>query len=127
MITGIEHLAIFSSDTAKLKDWYIKMFDFKQVYDNGKGTYFIKAQNGFMIEFIMSDKGEIPKDHTIRGLRHVAISVNPGDFESMSAKVKAANVEEITEPAVSASGVGTFFFRDPDGNVLHLLSRPTPL
>jgi len=125
MVTGIEHLAVFSSDTAKLKDWYIKMFDFEQVYDNQKGTYFLKAQNGFMIEFIMSDKGEIPQEHTLKGLRHIAIGVD--DFEGMTAKLKAEGVDVVTEPAMSDKGIGTFFFRDPDGNVLHLIYRPTPL
>ena len=127
MITGIEHLAIFSGDTAKLKDWYIKMFDFKQVYDNGKGTFFLKAQNGYMIEFCLSTAGEIPKDHTVKGLRHIAISVSVSDFEAMVAKLEAAKVEVVTKASVSDKGIGTFFFRDPDGNVLHLISRPTPL
>jgi len=127
MVTGIEHLAIFSSDTAKLKDWYIKMFDFKQVYDNGKGTYFLKAQDGFMLEFVVGNTGEIPKDHTIMGLRHIAISVGLDNFEKMVEKLKAVNVEVISEATISDKGVGTFFFRDPDGNVLHLISRKVPL
>ena len=127
MVTGIEHVAIFSSDTAKLKDWYIKMFDFKQVYDNGKGTYFLKAQNGAMLEFVMTDTGEIPKDHTLRGLRHIAISVSVNDFEKMVKKLEAANLDVVTKAAVSDKGVGTFFFRDIEGNVLHLISRSTPL
>jgi len=127
MVTGIEHIAIFSSDTAKLKDWYIKMFDFQQVYDNGKGTYFLKAQNGYMIEFVMGNKGDIPKDHTLKGIRHVAISVGLNDFESMVEKLQAVNVDVITKATISDKGVGTFFFRDPDGNVLHLISRQMPL
>ena len=125
MVTGIEHVAIFSRDTVALKDWYMEMFDFAQVYDNGKGTYFLKAQNGCMIEFILSDRGEIPSDHTLLGLRHIAIGVS--DFEGMAAKLQAANVPVITAPAVSDKGIGTFFFRDPDGNVVHLISRPQPL
>ena len=125
MVTGIEHLAIFSSDTAKLKDWYIEMFGFEQVYDNGKGAYFLKAQNGCMIEFVMSDKGGIPSDHTLKGLRHIAIGVS--DFEGMTAKLQSAKVDVVSEPAMSDKGIGTFFFRDPDGNVLHLIYRPKPL
>jgi lactoylglutathione lyase len=125
MITGIEHVAVFSSDTAKLKDWYIKMFDFKQVHDNQKGTYFLKAQNGFLIEFITSDKGDIPQGHTLRGLRHIAISVD--DFEEMTAKLQAEGVNVVIEPEITDKGVGKFFFRDPDGNVLHLIYRPIPM
>ena len=43
MIAGIEHIAVCSKDTAALKDWYIKVFGMKQVYDNGKGTYFVAS------------------------------------------------------------------------------------
>ena len=56
MITGIEHIAIFANDTKKLCDWYKEMFDFRIVYDNGKGTYFVAAEDGSMIEFCMTDK-----------------------------------------------------------------------
>ena len=49
MIAGIEHIAVCSKDTAALKDWYIKVFGMKQVYDNGKGTYFVAAADGSMI------------------------------------------------------------------------------
>ena len=127
MITGIEHVAIFSNDTAKLKDWYIKMFDLKQVYDNGKGTYFLKAKNGFMIEFVMGEDGDVPKDHTKKGLRHIAFSVSVSDFEGAVAKLQSEKVDVVTKAAISDKGIGTFFFRDPDGNVLHLISRPMPL
>ena len=125
MITGIEHIAIFSNDTARLKDWYIEMFDFKQVYDNGKGTFFLKAQNGAMIEFVSTDRGEIPPDHLLKGLRHIAISTD--DLPGTADKLKAAGVEVISEPVIFAGGIGTFFFRDPDGNALHLILRPDQL
>jgi hypothetical protein len=46
MVKGIEHLAVFAKDTEALKNWYMKMFDFSQVYDNGKGTFFLKPRMG---------------------------------------------------------------------------------
>ena len=44
MITGIEHIAVCSKNTKALTDWYVKMFGFKVVYDNGKGTYSTTSQ-----------------------------------------------------------------------------------
>ena len=122
MVKGIEHVAIFSKDTAKLKDWYISMFDFTQVYDNGKGTYFLKAQDGAMLEFVTADEDNVDKGVKIAGVRHLAINVS--DFEGMVTKL--GDVEVITPPAES-KGVKTFFFRDIDGNILHLICREKPL
>jgi len=122
MVTGIEHVAIFSKDTAKLKDWYISMFDFTQVYDNGKGTYFLKAQDGAMLEFVTADEDCLDKGVKTAGVRHLAIGVS--DFEGMVKKLEG--VEVITPPAES-KGVKTFFFRDIDGNILHLICREKPL
>jgi len=124
MVTGIEHTAIFSADTAQLKNWYMDMFGFTQVYDNGKGTYFLKAQDGAMIEFVTAEGPGVDRGAKIAGIRHLAIGVS--DFDKMLAKLQAAQVEVVTEPAESR-GIRTFFFRDPDGNVLHLIYRPTPL
>jgi len=125
MITGIEHVAIYAADTAALKDWYMKMFDFKVVYDNGKGTYFLLAPNGAMIEFVKaSEIGEKMGDK-VSSIRHLALSVD--NFEEMVDKLMAEKVEIVAEPVVSSKGIKTFFFRDPEGNVLHLIYRPEPL
>lgn len=124
MVKGIEHLAIFSKDTETLKNWYIKMFGFEQVYDNGKGTYFLKAQDGGMLEFVTAEEVSSPQRAKASGIRHIAIAVS--DFEGMVEKLMSAKVEVVSEPAES-NGIKTFFFRDIDGNVLHLIFRPNPL
>ena len=126
MVTGIEHLAIFSPNTAALKDWYVKMFDFTQVYDNGKGTYFLKAQDGAMIEFVTADAANQDKGARVAGIRHIAIAVTGDGFDGMVEKLRAEKVDVVTEP-VESNGIKTFFFRDIEGNVLHLIARPTPL
>lgn len=125
MAVGIEHIGIFSKDTETLKNWYMEMFGWKQVYDNGKGTFFLKADDGGMIEFVKSaeDGGKI--GDKVTGIRHIAISVD--DFDAMVKKLTENKVEVVTEAKVSPKGIATMFFRDPDGNVLHLINRPEPL
>jgi len=127
MVKGIEHIAIFSHNTAALKDWYMAMFDFVQVYDNGKGTYFLKAQDGAMLEFVTADGDpEGAPNARAAGIRHLAIGVCTDGFDNMVQKLRDAKVEVVTETS-DAKGVKTFFFRDIDGNVLHLIARLTPL
>lgn len=125
MIKGIEHVAIFAKDTDALKEWYIKMFEFKVVYDNGKGTYFLMAPDGAMIEFVKTTEIADPIGDKVSGVRHLALSVD--DFENMVEKLMAEGVNVVSQPSVSATGIKTFFFRDPEGNVLHLIYRPEPL
>ena len=124
MVKGIEHLAIFSNNTEVLKNWYMEMFGFTQAYDNGKGTYFLRAQDGAMIEFVMTEELQDAQSAKLSGIRHIAIAVD--DFEGMVEKLTNAKVEVVTEPTES-KGIKTFFFRDPAGNVLHLIFRPSPL
>ena len=126
MITGIEHVAIFANDTKKLSDWYVDMFDGKIVYDNGKGTYFVAFSDKSMIEFCSNESEENALTALeTPGIRHIALAVD--DFDAAVAKAKEAGVEVLKEACVAANGIGTMFFRDPEGNILHFISRPTPL
>ena len=101
------------------------MFGWKVVYDNGKGTFFLKADDGGMIEFCKTDIDGGKQDMKATGIRHIAISVS--DFDGMVKKLMDAGVKVLTEAAVNPKGIGTMFFEDPDGNVLHLINRPSPL
>ena len=127
MKVGIEHLGIFTKDSAALRDWYVKTFDWKVVYDNGTGTYFLKSDNGVMLEIMQSDIDGGSHDMKATGFRHLALSVSVEEFETIADKLKQNGVKVLTDAAVSAKGVGTMFFEDLDGNVLHLISRPSPL
>ena len=127
MKVGIEHLGIFTKDSAALRDWYVKTFDWKVVYDNGKGTYFLKSEDGVMLEIMQSEIDGGSHDMKATGFRHLALSVSVEEFETIADKLKQNGVKVLTDAAVSAKGVGTMFFEDLDGNVLHLISRPSPL
>ena len=125
MKIGIEHIAIFAKDTKALSDWYKDMFGGQVVYDNGKGTYFIAFSDKSMIEFCKADSDNVPTELSVPGIRHIALSVD--EFEPVVAKVKESGAEIITDASVNAKGIGTLFFRDPEGNILHLIYRPEPL
>lgn len=127
MILGIEHVAVCARDTKALTDWYVKMFGMAIVYDNGKGTYFVKAPDGAMIEIIQADTDAVissPKDW---GIRHFALSVSDEGFDVMVKKLKEEAVEVVTDVSVSSKGIKTFFFKDIEGNIFHLIYRPEAL
>ncbi len=127
MVKGIEHVAIFAKDTKALCDWYAGMFDLKVVYDNGKGTYFLAFESGDMIEFCMQTAENPVSGDKVGGIRHLALSVTDDGFDKMVEKLKAGGVKVVTDTSVSSKGIKTFFFKDPEGNISHLIYRPDPL
>lgn len=127
MVKGIEHVAIFAKDTKALCDWYVNMFDLKVVYDNGKGTYFAAFESGDMIEFCTQTEENPVSGDKVGGIRHLALSVTDEGFDAVVAKLKAANAPVVTDVAVSPKGIKTFFFKDIEGNISHLIYRPDPL
>ncbi|MDD6483333.1 MAG: VOC family protein [Clostridiales bacterium] len=128
MVSGIEHIAIVSHNTAELKEWYLRMFGGEIVYDNGKGTYFLAFPDGSMIEFVTASEDK-PKDvERSAGIRHIALSVNSDTFDALVPLLKADDrVEEVHDISENAKGLKTYWFKDIEGNFMHLIYRPEPL
>lgn len=123
MIQGIEHSAIASPDPASLAQWYVDTLGFVINY-RGSTAFFIKAPDGSMIEIIPAEGDRGPNTLKSPGLRHLALTVT--DFENAYATLRRRNVTFLAEPQES-KGNKVVFFTDPEGNILHLLQRATPL
>lgn len=127
MIKGIEHIGICAKDTDALKDWYVKLFGLKIVYENNKSpkTYFLYLNDGSMIEIYPSNTDAGNHDNKVQGLRHIALI--PESFDEVCKVLQEYNVEVIEDVKTSPSGVKTIFFKDIEGNIIHLIDRPEPL
>jgi len=126
---GIEHVGLVCKDTTSLAKWYAEVFGLKEVYNNKKTppTLFYKAPNGMMIEFVPTGgKTRLPSDEKDEGWRHVAIKVT--NIQSAMAKLDERRVEWVGDLKESPqTGVKARFFRDPEGNILHIIERTMPL
>ncbi len=125
MITGIEHTAIYAKDTKKLADWYAELLDGKIVYSNSNDVHFVAFADGSMIEFCPCKNTFDAPEFEDSGMRHIAFSVD--DFYEASSKIRASKAPIERDTAISSSGVKTMFFRDPEGNIIHIISRTNPL
>jgi glyoxylase I family protein len=123
MFSGIEHFAIASPNPKRLADWYVTYLEFKISYEYA-GNYFVEAQDGSLIEIIPAE-GERPGTQMrTPGLRHVAISVQ--DFDTGYKQLKSQGVIFEGEPYTN-EGNRLVFFKDADGNLVHLIHREKPL
>ena len=127
MFSGFEHTAIAAHDSKTLADWYIRIFGLQVVYDNGKvpPTYLLKAPDGSVIEILPAAPAEkIDYDQRQPGLRHLALTV--ADFDAALSYLREQGIDRFFDSRQS-EGARLIFFRDPEGNILHLMWRAQPL
>jgi glyoxylase I family protein len=127
MFSGFEHTAIAAHDSKTLADWYIRMFGLRVVHDNGKTppTYLLRAPDGTVIEILPAFSGEkIDYVQTHAGLRHLALTVS--DFDTALNYLRERGIDQFFDLRQSEESK-LIFFRDPEGNILHLLWRAKPL
>ncbi len=123
MFRGMEHTAIASPDPGKLAQWYCDHLEFQINFRYGP-FYFVKAQNGTMLELIPSEGNRGSNQMKDPGIRHLAIAID--DFDAAYEILKGKGVKFLTEPYVT-EGNRLVFFADCDGNILHLIHREKPL
>jgi glyoxylase I family protein len=123
LIKGVEHVAIATTDPQKLADWYVQNLNFSPLLDTGT-TVYIRSPNSVILEFVKADNS--PSKPRIRdaGLRHIAFAVD--NLEAAHTQLKSAGVEFEAAP-VLLPGMRLLFFRDPEGNYLHLVQRDASL
>jgi len=127
MFLGFEHFAIAACDSKALADWYIKLFGLRVVYDNGQTppTYMLKDTTGMVLEILPAGSGQkADYPQTMAGIRHIAVTVD--DMESAERELRSHGVTEFIERRY-LEDCKLLFFRDPEGNILHLMWRTKPL
>lgn len=123
MVKGIEHVAIATRDPKTLAAWYIERLNFSFVAQIGPTTY-IRDPRGAVLEFVPAETQPKPPEIRDAGLRHIAFEVD--DFDDTIRSLSNAGINFSGEPFVF-EGSRLQFFRDPEGNFLHLVKRERPL
>ena len=123
MFKGLEHTAIASPNPRALAQWYVDHLEFVINFEYD-GNFFVRAQNGSMLEIIPSEGDRAPQKMKDPGIRHLAIDVD--NFVDALAELQRKQVSFLTE-SFNNQGNRLVFFSDLDGNIVHLFSRPKPL
>lgn len=124
----IEHIAIWTLDLEKMKNFYLKFFDLKsnEKYYNPKkkfSSYFLAFENGARIELMhRPDISEfIEKSDTKLGSPHFAISVGSKEkVDLLTELVRKNGFKIIGEPRTTGDGYYESVISDPEGNLIEL-------
>jgi len=125
--TGIEHVGIAARDTTRLAEWYKNTFGWTEVMRSGSTppVFFLATPSKDMVEIIpaRTSPGR-EKDNFDQGYVHLAIGAS--DYDAACRRIIEAGGRLEGDP-INANGTKVQFFRDPEGNLLHIIKRPKPL
>ena len=121
---GIHHMALLSSDIERTIQFYQGLLEFPltNIFENrdyrGSNHFFFDIGNGNALAFFdfpdldLGDYREV-----LGGLHHVAISMEPAQWERIKAKLDREGIDY--------QHIGrSIYFRDPDGARLELIPEP---
>ena len=125
MNIAIEHIAIPAANPSALKNWYERVLGAREIFDNGQTppTLLIALPGGGWFEIYASD-APLPErgNNKLQGFRHIALRVPSIDAAKVELEKRGVNFTEEIRPA--AGGGRIIFFKDAEGNLLHLVERP---
>ncbi len=124
MNLSIEHLGLAARDTVHLRDWYVKILGAREVFASGETppAFLLALPSGPMLEIYPADSMRPETGHNkLAGWRHLAVRVDSIDAARRELEAGGVKFDEPVKPA--GGGGWVLFFRDPEGNLLHLVER----
>jgi catechol 2,3-dioxygenase-like lactoylglutathione lyase family enzyme len=122
---GLHHVALLSADVERTIRFYQDLLEFPltEIFENrdyrGSNHFFFDIGNGNLLAFFDFPGLDLaPYAEVLGGLHHIAISVEPRQWERLKAKLDEAGVGYQTESGTS------IYFRDPDGARVELIADP---
>ena len=118
------HLAMPVKDLDETRTFYRDVLGFTEGRSSDQWVDFNFFGHQFVIHKLDSDKEDQtnPVDGKHVPVPHFGVVLNWGDWEQLSERLKANNIEFIIEPYIRFEGQlaeqATMFFKDPSGNSL---------
>ena len=129
----LSHIAVWSNDIERLRDFYIKYFDgiSGKKYENpakGFSSFFVRFPEGTALE-IMNRRDITPPPDTAPhyGWAHIAFTVGtPEEVDRLTERLRSAGHPVTGEPRTTGDGFYEAVIADPDGNTVELVAVKAP-
>ena len=121
----VEHIGLAAHDTVALKDWYVRVLGAREVFTDGKSppAFLLEIAGGLLIEIYPGDTSvDATANNKLAGWRHLAVRVDSIEFACAELARRGVIFDEPIKPA--GGGGRVLFFKDSEGNLLHLVERP---
>lgn len=123
---SVEHIGLAAQDTTALKNWYERALGARVVFSSGDRppAFIIELPGGAWMEIYQGNyRVKEIADNKLHGWRHLALSV--GSIDTAKRELESRGVKFAEEVKPAGGGGRVLFFQDPEGNLLHLVERPS--
>jgi glyoxylase I family protein len=125
---GVHHLALICSDVEKTIQFYQDICGFPLVelmenrdYKGSTHLFFDIGKGNLLAFFDFPGLGLQPGVEALGGVRHIAISCEPEQFEKLKARLEA---NEIAYLGPDRGVTSSMYFKDPDGIQIEMIAEP---
>lgn len=118
----IKETCLYIHDLDRAKEFYHETLELPLIsYVRGKHIFF-RAGTSVLLCFNPTDSRikESPPAHYAEGKQHFAFEVSTEDYENAKAWIQGKHIR-ITDTVTWKSGVESFYFEDPEGNILEIV------
>lgn len=122
LITGIKETCLYIEDLEEARRFYHDLLGFPVIhYEPGKHCFF-RVGRSVLLCFNPEDSRhkDSPPPHFAHGNQHIAFEVLAGDYQRMLAWFVKKDIPVI-DKVTWKSGQESFYFRDPENNVLEIV------
>ena len=124
----IEHVALWTNDLERMKNFYIEFFKGKsnEKYTNpntGFSSYFISFDNDSRLEIMSNINNQVNQDAVLSniGYAHIAISVGSKEIvDILTNRISDKGYIVISQPRTTGDGYYESIILDPDGNRIEI-------
>lgn len=122
---AVEHIGLPARDPAALRDWYVTKLAAICLSPNADAPpFFIRLPGATTMFEIYPATAVEPQvaDNGLAGWRHLALRVTSIETTRQALEARGVTIIDPVKPA--AGGGRVLFFKDAEGNLLHLVDRP---
>ncbi len=121
-IIKIKETCLYIHDLEKAKSFYHERLGLEIIHYQPEKHIFFRAGSSVLLCFNPGDSKQktSPPAHFAEGNQHFAFEVDKENYEECKSKLEALNIPIIDE-LVWKSGQESFYFNDPEGNVLEIV------
>ena len=121
-VIKIKETCLYIRDLNSAKEFYNGLLGFELIHYLPEKHVFFRVGSSVLLCFNPDDSKlkTSPPPHFAEGNQHFAFEVTADDYEKCKEKIKGFGIE-IIDTLVWKSGQESFYFKDPENNVLEIV------
>jgi catechol 2,3-dioxygenase-like lactoylglutathione lyase family enzyme len=121
-VIKIKETCLYIRDLHAAREFYHTLLGFELIHYQPEKHVFFKVGSSVLLCFNPDDSKlkTSPPPHYAEGNQHFAFEVSVDDYEKCKVKIKNLGIE-IIDKLVWKSGQESFYFNDPENNVLEIV------